>query len=107
MKSRKPPVWPRSKLVRIDPTLPIAERVELYRQNIRTIRASGCNVPSVMPDTLDAATIAAWFDANDEYSRRLKSVIRTLARLDAGITIPVALAPLPRATVRMSKGARR
>jgi hypothetical protein len=107
MTSRKPPVWPRSQLVRIDPELPMIERVALYQQNIRTIRASGCKVPTTaMPDTLDAATIAAWFDANDEAIRRLKSVIRTLAR-DAGVTIALALDPLPRITVRMSKGAKR
>ena len=79
----------------------------LFRSNIRTIRAAGCKVPTnAMPDTLDAATIAAWFDASDETIRRLKSVIRTLAR-DAGVTISLALDPLPRTTVHMSKGTKR
>ena len=92
------PVWPRTQLLRHGPELPMAERVDRYRHNIR---ASGCKAPT------NAMPIAAWFDANDAYSQRLKSVIHSLARLDAGVTVPFALAPLPGATLRMSKGARR
>lgn len=77
-------VWPRSKLLRHGPELPLDERVRRYQHNIRAIRASGCKVPSVMPDTLDKQAIAAWFAAGAETSLRLRALIRQLAALDRG-----------------------
>jgi hypothetical protein len=94
------PVWPKSKLLRHGPELTMAARVARYQQNIRTIRAFGCKVPSVMPDTLNAVVIEAWFVAAAETSRRLRAVIRQLAQLDPLTTMPMRLAPLPEAKQR-------
>jgi len=80
----KRPVWPKSKLLRHGPELPLAERIRRYQHNIRAIRASGYKVPGVMPNTLDKQTIAAWFAASAETSRRLRALIRQLAALDRG-----------------------
>ena len=80
----KRPVWPKSKLLRHGPELPLAERIRRYQHNIRAIRASGCKVPSVMPNTLDKQAIAAWFAASAETSGRLRALIRQLAALDRG-----------------------
>ncbi len=88
---KKPAVWPKSKLLRHGPELPLAERVRRYQHNVRTIRASGCKVPSVMPDTLNAAAIEAWFVASAETSRRLRVLIRQLAALDPQTEIPLML----------------
>jgi len=90
---KKRPVWPKSKLLRHGPELPLEERIARYQHNIRAIRRSGCQVPSVMPDTLDKQAIAAWFAASAETSRRLRVLIRQLAALDPETTIP--LAPVP------------
>jgi hypothetical protein len=87
------PRWPREQLLRHGPELPLAERVSRYQHNIRAIRASGCQVPTIaMPDTLDAAEIEAWFIAVAETSARLRNVIGKLAKLpdDAQIPSPFA-----------------
>ena len=86
------PVWPKAQLLRHGPELPLSERVRRYQHNIKTIRSSGCKVPSgAMPDTLDPQVIANWFVTRAETSRRLKALIKTLAKLDAGTEIPVIL----------------
>ena len=86
------PVWPKAQLMRHGPELPLPERVRRYQHNIKAIRAAGCKVPSsAMPDTLDPQTIANWFMTSAETSRRLKALIRAIAKLDAGSEIPVVL----------------
>ncbi len=86
------PSWPKVQLMRHGPELPLPERVRRYQHNITAIRAAGCKVPSIaMPDTLDAQIIAHWFMTGAETSRRLKALIKTLAKLDAGTEIPVVL----------------
>lgn len=52
------PEWPKEKLMKHGPELPMEERIRRYQENIRTIRASGCAVPtSAMVDSLDPAVI--------------------------------------------------
>jgi hypothetical protein len=86
------PIWPKSQLLRHGPELPLSERVRRYQHNIKAIRAAGCKVPSsAMPDTLDAQIIANWFMTGAETSRRLKALIKSLAKLDDGTEIPVVL----------------
>lgn len=38
--------WPKDKLLRHGPNLPMEERIRRYQHNIRTIRAAGCAVPT-------------------------------------------------------------
>ncbi|MDA9521669.1 hypothetical protein XI06_15295 [Bradyrhizobium sp. CCBAU 11434] len=58
------------------------ERVRRFQHNIRTIRAAGCEVPTVaMPDTLDAAEIEEWFREGAAFSQRLRNLIERLAEL--------------------------
>ncbi len=46
------------------------ERIRRYQENIRTIRASGCAVPtSAMVDSLDPAVIELWFADNAFFDR--------------------------------------
>ena len=40
------PIWPKHELLQHGPDLPMAERVRRYQHNVRTIRASGCAVPT-------------------------------------------------------------
>lgn len=52
------PIWPKDKLLKHGPDLPMEERVLRYQHNIRAIRQSGCAVPTTAyPDTLDSAEI--------------------------------------------------
>lgn len=95
---KQTPQWPREQLLHHGPELPMAERVARFQHNIRTIRASGCRVPTIaMPDTLDAAEIEAWFKASEETSAHLVVVIGKLAKLPADSTIP---SPFARGTRR-------
>ena len=56
------PTWPKDKLLKHGPDLPMEERIRRYQHNIRTIRESGCKVPtSAYIDTLDPAEIELWF----------------------------------------------
>ncbi|GLS37440.1 hypothetical protein GCM10010869_30330 [Mesorhizobium tianshanense] len=59
------PTWPKDKLLKHGPELPIKERVRRYQHNIRAIRESGCAIPpSACVDTLDPAEIELWFADN-------------------------------------------
>lgn len=72
--------WPKDKLPRHGPELPMAERIRRYQHNIRAIRAAGCAVPaSAMIDSLDPAEIELWFADSAFSSHRLKSAIAVLA----------------------------
>lgn len=52
------PTWPKDKLLKHGLELPMAERIRRYQHNIRTIRASGCAVPTpAMVDSLDPVEI--------------------------------------------------
>ena len=85
------PQWPRSQLLRLDPELPMAERVRRYQHNIRVIRASGCRVPTpALIDTLDPKEIEAWFAEGAATSHRLKKLIKRLAGLPDDAKVPRA-----------------
>jgi hypothetical protein len=52
------PKWPKDKLLLHGHELPIKERIRRYQHNIKTIRASGCAVPTTaLIDTLDPVEI--------------------------------------------------
>lgn len=72
--------WPKDKLLRHGPELPMAERIRRYQQNISAIREAGCAVPtSAMIDSLDPAEIELWFADGAFRSHRLENVISALA----------------------------
>lgn len=72
--------WPKDKLLRHGPELPMAERIARYQHNIRAIREAGCKVPrSAMIDSLDPAEIELWFADGAFTSHRLDNAIRLLA----------------------------
>lgn len=72
--------WPKDKLLKHGPELPMAERIRRYQHNIREIRAAGCAVPaSAMIDSLDPAEIELWFADGAFRSYRLENAIRVLA----------------------------
>lgn len=86
------PEWPREKLLKHGPDLPMAERIRRYQENIRTIRASGCTVPTTaMIDSLDPAEIELWFTDNAFNIDRLKKVIVKIADLPPEAEIPSLL----------------
>lgn len=77
-----PPIWPKEKLLRTGPELPMAERIRRYQHNICAIRESGCMVPSTaMVDSLDEAEIRAWFEAGERRIGNLKRAITFVASL--------------------------
>lgn len=81
----KKPVWPKSKLLRHGPELPIAERVRRYQHNIRMIRASGCAVPTIaFVNTLDPVAIKAWFREGEATAVRLRGTISKVAKAMRG-----------------------
>jgi hypothetical protein len=72
--------WPKDKLLKHGPELPMEERILRYQHNIKTIRESGCKVPtSAMIDSLDPAEIELWFADSAFTIDRLGAVIRRLA----------------------------
>lgn len=72
--------WPKEKMLRHGPDLPMAERIRRYQHNIRAIREAGCTVPTpTMVDSLDPAEIELWFADNAFSSHRLENVIWLLA----------------------------
>lgn len=74
------PEWPKDKLLRHGPELPMAERIRRYQHNIRTIRAAGCVVPTPsMIDSLDPVEIELWLADSAFRSHRLKTAISALA----------------------------
>ncbi|WP_244557269.1 hypothetical protein [Agrobacterium tumefaciens] len=89
------PEWPKDKLLRNGPDLPMAERIRRYQHNIRTIRTSGCVVPTPsMVDTLDPAEIEIWFADKAFTTDRLDRLIRGIADLPAETEFPSLLIPL-------------
>lgn len=84
------PAWPKEKLLKHGPDLPMEERIRRYQHNIRTIRGSGCTVPTTaMVDTLDPAEIEIWFADNAFNIDRLRDVMKRVADL------PDTLLPSP------------
>lgn len=72
--------WPKDKLLRHGPELPMAERIARYQHNIRAIREAGCAVPtSAMIDSLDPAEIELWFADGAFRNHRLQNAIAVLA----------------------------
>jgi len=58
------------------------ERIRRYQHNIRTIRASGCAVPtSAHADTLDPAEIEFWFADSALRMHCLSEAIKELSKL--------------------------
>lgn len=83
------PTWPKDKLLKHGPELPMEERIRRYQHNIRAIRESGCPVPtSAYADTLDPAEIELWFADSAYRIDRLKIAIRGLAKLPPDSEIP-------------------
>jgi hypothetical protein len=77
------PKWPKDKLLLHGHELPIKERIRRYQHNIKTIRASGCAVPTTaLIDTLDPVEIELWFADGAFRSERLKNAIRALCQND-------------------------
>lgn len=73
--------WPKDKLLRHGPELPMAERILRYQHNIRAIREAGCVVPAPsMVDTLDPAEIELWLADGAFRSHRLEDAIAVLAK---------------------------
>ena len=74
--------WPKEKLLKHGPELPMEERIRRYQHNIRTIRASGCAVPTTaLVDSLDPTVIELWFADNAFRIDRINRAIRGLAQL--------------------------
>jgi len=89
------PEWPKHKLLRTGADLPMAERIRRYQHNIRTIRASGCVVPTPsMVDSLDPADIEIWFADKAFTTDRLDSLIKRIADLPPETELPGPLIPL-------------
>ncbi|WP_119258538.1 hypothetical protein [Shinella zoogloeoides] len=83
------PTWPKEKLLKHGPDLPMEERIRRYQHNIRTIRDSGCAVPTTaMVDTLDPAEIEIWFADNAFNIDRLKEVIKRVSDLPDDTLLP-------------------
>lgn len=83
------PVWPKDKLLKHGPELPLDERIRRYQHNIRTIRASGCAVPtSAMVDTLDPAVIELWFADGAYNIERINQLVKRVADLPDDTLLP-------------------
>ena len=86
------PTWPKDKLLKHGPDLPMEERIRRYQHNIRTIRESGCAVPTTaMVDTLDPAEIEVWFADNAFNIERIKQVMKAAAALPEDTLLPSPL----------------
>ena len=86
------PTWPKDRLLKHGPDLPMEERIRRYQHNIRTIRESGCSVPTTaMIDTLDPAEIEIWFADNAFNIDRIKQVMKTAAELPDDTMLPSPL----------------
>ncbi|MCF1495082.1 hypothetical protein FS834_21570 [Agrobacterium vitis] len=89
------PTWPKDKLLKHGPDLPLEERIRRYQHNIRTIRKSGCKVPtSAFIDTLDPTEIELWFADKAFTIDRLKRVMTDVADLPEGTLLPSPFIPL-------------
>jgi hypothetical protein len=83
------PIWPKDKLLKHGADLPMDERIRRYQHNIRTIRESGCAVPtSALVDTLDPAEIELWFADSGYTIDRLQRAIKAVAQLPEGTMLP-------------------
>ena len=86
------PTWPKDKLLKHAPDLPMEERIRRYQHNNRTIRESGCAVPTTaMVDTLDPAEIELWFADNAFNIDRIKLVMKAVAELPEDRLLPSPL----------------
>lgn len=84
------PTWPKDKLLKHGPELPMEERIRRYQHNIRAIRESGCAVPtSAYIDTLDPAEIELWFADSAYRIDRLNKAITGLAALPDDTLVPL------------------
>lgn len=76
------PTWPKDKLLKHGPDLPMEERIRRCQHNIRTIRASGCAVPiSAYADRVDPAEIELSFADSAYRMHRLVEAIKELSKL--------------------------
>lgn len=83
------PTWPKDKLLKHGPDLPMEERIRRYQHNIRTIRESGCAVPTTaMVDTLDPAEIEIWFADSAFNIERIKQAMKVVAQLPDDTLLP-------------------
>ena len=83
------PTWPKEKLLKYGPDLPMEERIRRYQHNIRTIRESGCAVPTTaIVDTLDPTEIEIWFVDNAFNIDRLKKVMKRVVDLPDDTLLP-------------------
>lgn len=74
--------WPKEKLLKHGPELTMEERIRRYQHNIRTIRESGCAVPTTaLVDSLDPAVIELWFADSAFRIDRINRAIKGLAQL--------------------------
>ncbi len=65
------------------------ERIRRYQENIRTIRASGCAVPtSAMVDSLDPVVIELWFADNAFSIDRIRKLTAKIAELPDDTEFP-------------------
>ena len=80
--------WPKDKLLRHSPKLPLDELIRRYHHNIRAIRESGCAVPSALADTFDPAEIELWFADSAYRVHRLDKVIDGVAKLPPEAELP-------------------
>lgn len=83
------PTWPTDKLLKHGPEFPLEERIRRYQHNIRTIRASGCAVPTpTLIDTLGPSEIELWFADRAYAIDRIDHIARRVADLPAEATLP-------------------
>jgi hypothetical protein len=93
------PQWPKDKLLKHEPELPMAERVRRYQENIKTIRASGCEVPtSAMIDTLDPAETELWFADSALTLDWLSKLVVKIGDLPPATELPNPFLPLGKRT---------
>lgn len=72
--------WPKDKMLRHGPDLPMEERIRRYQHNVRAIREAGCKVPTpAMVDSLDPAEIELWFADGTFTIQRLDNAIKLQA----------------------------
>ncbi|KAA9382599.1 hypothetical protein F4V88_28855 [Neorhizobium galegae] len=89
------PEWPKEELLKHGPELPMEERIRRYQENIRTIRASGCAVPtSAMVDSLDPAVIELWFADNAFSIDRIRKLTAKIAELPDDTEFPSPFIPI-------------
>jgi hypothetical protein len=92
---RDMPEWPKEKLLKHGPELPMEERIRRYQENIRTIRASGCVVPTAaMVDSLDPAVIELWFADNAFSIDRIRKLTAKIAELPDDTEFPSPFIPI-------------